>query len=223
MTIYTPYTYIIGWSQIKKFYYGVRYAKKTNCLYSSGCHPDDFWNTYFTSCSIIKEYRKIYGEPDVIEIRKTFNDAESARKWEIKVLRRMKVTRDDKWLNSAIPGCSKYYTACKKGSFTQSEDWKKMISLVNSKPKSEKTKDKMRKPKTREHAENISKGRKGISFSETHKENIRKATTGVKQSEATKQKRSASISNLKWYNNGIVNCRKAVHPGNEWLEGRISL
>jgi hypothetical protein len=37
MNIYnTPYTYLIGWSNQNKYYYGVRYAKD--------CHPNDFWD-----------------------------------------------------------------------------------------------------------------------------------------------------------------------------------
>ena len=37
----TPYTYLIGWSNLNKFYYGVRYGK--------GCHPSDLWVKYFGS------------------------------------------------------------------------------------------------------------------------------------------------------------------------------
>lgn len=35
MDIYTPYTYLIGWSKQNKFYYGRRTAKN--------CHPKEFW------------------------------------------------------------------------------------------------------------------------------------------------------------------------------------
>lgn len=41
MYIYTPYTYLIGWSKHNIWYYGKRTAKN--------CHPNDFWVTYFTS------------------------------------------------------------------------------------------------------------------------------------------------------------------------------
>lgn len=86
-----PYTYLIGWSKIDKWYYGVRYA--------TNCDPALFWIVYFTSSDVVKQYRNDYGEPDVIEIRKTFNDAESARIWEHKVLKRLNVQFNDKWLN----------------------------------------------------------------------------------------------------------------------------
>lgn len=92
----TPYTYLIGWSAQNKWYYGVRYANR--------CHPSDLWKSYFTSSKHVKEFRKNYGEPDVIEIRKNFLDKKTACIWEEKVLKRMKVLHDDRWLNRNISG-----------------------------------------------------------------------------------------------------------------------
>lgn len=91
MIIYTPYTYLIGWSAHNKWYYGVRYAKN--------CNPTDLWVKYFTSSKRVKELRTQYGEPDVIQIRKTFKDASSAKFWEDRVLRRMKVHINEHWIN----------------------------------------------------------------------------------------------------------------------------
>jgi hypothetical protein len=96
---YTPYTYLIGWSKLDKWYYGSRYATKTKCLYESGCHPDDFWVTYHTSSNIVTAFREEHGEPDVIEIRKTFSAADDAKAWEHRILQRMNVVKNDKWLN----------------------------------------------------------------------------------------------------------------------------
>lgn len=86
-----PYTYLIGWSKLNLFYYGVRFSKN--------CHPDDLFKTYFTSSAEVKKIRLEHGNPDIIEIRKTFESAEKARKWEHKVLARMKVANNDKWIN----------------------------------------------------------------------------------------------------------------------------
>jgi hypothetical protein len=86
-----PYTYLIGWSKHKKYYYGVRYA--------NGCTPDDLWNSYKTSSKTVKEFTKIHGDPDIKEIRKTFKTAAQARHWEYKVLTRMHVITEEKWLN----------------------------------------------------------------------------------------------------------------------------
>lgn len=197
MPIYTPYTYLVGWSAHNKYYYGVRYAKETNCLYESGCHPDDLWKTYFTSSEIVKKYRKTYGEPDIIQVRRTFDCPIKAQVWEVKVLKRIGI-QNEKWINNAIAGRSLI-----------TEEVKRKMSLSS------------RGPKTEQHKKNISKGRIGIVFSEKHIENIRKAATGKKQSELSKRKKAESVSVLKWYNNGKENCRRKTHPGKGWVEGRI--
>ena len=101
-TVYTPYTYLIGWSKLDKWYYGSRYATKKKCLYESGCHPDDLWKTYHTSSDRVTAFRKEHGEPDVREIDKTFSNELDARTWEEKELVRLNVLKDDKWLNGTI-------------------------------------------------------------------------------------------------------------------------
>lgn len=101
MTIYQPYTYLIGWTTQNKWYYGVRYAKKSKCLYETGCHPDELWITYFTSSKVVEDFISEHGDPDVIQIRKTFSDEDSAIKWEEKVLQRMDVIHKVEWLNES--------------------------------------------------------------------------------------------------------------------------
>lgn len=88
---YTPYTYLIGWSKLDRWYYGARYRK--------GCHPSDFWNPYKTSSKHVAAFIKEHGDPDIIEIRKTFSTSKETRIWESKVLKRMKVIRSKRWLN----------------------------------------------------------------------------------------------------------------------------
>ena len=87
----TPYTYLIGWSKQNKFYYGVRYARN--------CDPSELWVTYKTSSKHVKNFISKHGNPDIIQIRKTFNTPDAARLWEHKVLRRLKVTSNDKYIN----------------------------------------------------------------------------------------------------------------------------
>jgi hypothetical protein len=101
MSIYTPYTYLIGWTTQNKWYYGVRYAKAYKCLYETGCHPDDFWATYFTSSKVVTNFICEFGDPDIIQIRKTFSDEDSAVKWEKRVLKRLDVVHKDEWLNES--------------------------------------------------------------------------------------------------------------------------
>ena len=85
------YTYLIGWSKLDRWYYGVRFAK--------GCHPSDLWVTYFTSSIRVKKFRNENGEPDVVMIRKIFENAYKARDWETRVLHKMNVINDERWLN----------------------------------------------------------------------------------------------------------------------------
>jgi len=86
-----PYTYLIGWTEQNKFYYGVRYSRN--------CDPSDLMTTYFTSSTKVSEMIASFGLPDLVQIRKTFVNTKSARLWEHKVLRRMKAVQEDKWLN----------------------------------------------------------------------------------------------------------------------------
>lgn len=90
-----PFTYLIGWSELNKYYYGVRYSKN--------CQPESLWTTYFTSSNYVNEYREKYGEPDIIQVRKVFDNEQDACSWEYKVL--SKVLNSDKrdmWINKAV-------------------------------------------------------------------------------------------------------------------------
>lgn len=174
---YSPYCYLIGWKRLNKFYYGVRTAKKSKTLYESGCHPDDLWNLYFTSSEIVSNFRKKYGEPDIIEVRRVFKTAAEALKWETKVLQRMDVVDDKKWLNiKDSPGmCMTHQVRLK---MSQSQKGRKH---------SKETKEKIRKW-------NI--GRKMKPISEAHKKAIRDANLGSKHSDETKAKISKALTGL---------------------------
>ena len=86
-----PYTYLIGWSVHNKWYYGCQYGKKSD--------PSNLWTRYFTSSKEVRKFVKEHGDPDIIEVRKTFADKVSCRLWEHKVLRRLKVVENVLWLN----------------------------------------------------------------------------------------------------------------------------
>jgi len=99
MTIYTRncYTYLIGWSHLNVWYYGAKYGKDAN--------PDTFWINYYTSSKIVKDFRKEHGEPDVVQVRKTFGeDSVYCRLYEHKVLRRLDAAKSTKFLNRSIGG-----------------------------------------------------------------------------------------------------------------------
>lgn len=96
MTIYTntPYTYRIGWSKTGMNYYGVRYA--------ADCHPSDLFVSYFTSSEYVAQYIKEHGNPDIIEVRRTFTGEERVNKailHEQKVLQRIGVVGRQDYLN----------------------------------------------------------------------------------------------------------------------------
>lgn len=92
--IYLPYTYLIGWSKHDKWYYGAEYGSVVK-----NANPSNLWTTYFTSSKEVKSFREQYGEPDVVEVRKTFKDEASCRLWEDKVLISLNVIQSDRWLN----------------------------------------------------------------------------------------------------------------------------
>jgi hypothetical protein len=62
-------------------------AAKLNASKFDGCHPNDLWKSYFTSSKHVHEFREKYGEPDIVQVRRIFEDKESAIAWEEKVLR----------------------------------------------------------------------------------------------------------------------------------------
>lgn len=174
---YSPYCYLIGWKQQNKFYYGVRTAKKNKTLYESGCHPDDLWSLYFTSSKIVANFKKKYGEPDIIEVRRVFKTAAEAIKWETKVLQRMHAVKDKKWLNlKDIP--AKTFTP---------ETILKMSCSQKGRKHSEETKEKIRKWNV---------GRKMAPISAAHKKAIRDANLGSKRSDESKAKISEALTGL---------------------------
>ena len=89
MTI--PYTYFLHWTSHNMSYFGRRTA--------TGCDPTELWRTYFTSSKYVKEFRKTFGEPDIVQVCNTFTDAKSCVKQETLVLYSCKAARDPLWLN----------------------------------------------------------------------------------------------------------------------------
>ena len=88
-----PYTYLLHHKPTDTWYYGVKWAK--------GCHPDQFWKSYFTSSHQIQLLRTLFGnESFEFEIRRTFKTGKAASDWESKVLKRMKVLqKPNQWIN----------------------------------------------------------------------------------------------------------------------------
>jgi hypothetical protein len=163
---HTPYTYLLGWQDCDMWYYGVRYAK--------GCDPKDLLNPYVTSSKYVREQIKNYGYPDIVQIRKVFANKDNARRWEHKVLRRLRVVEKDHWINQT-DNISISIEAARRGGIA---------------------------PKSKEFSEAIRKSRLGKSTSEDVKTKISQSMTGKKGywkgkslSEEHKKKISSSSKN----------------------------
>ena len=100
------YTYVIGWTKLNLWYYGVRYK--------AGCNIEDFFTTYFTSSKLVHAVMIRHGLPDIRTIRRTFNNVKTSIVWEQTVLRRMKVLRNEKWLNQNISGAINFTPAMRE-------------------------------------------------------------------------------------------------------------
>ena len=94
MKDYIPYTYLIGWSKLNTWYYGSETSNSKKIA-----NPQNLWTIYFTSSKHVEVFREDYGEPDIIEIRKKFKTKEKAIEWEYKILKKMRIIEDYKWLN----------------------------------------------------------------------------------------------------------------------------
>ena len=96
------YTYLIGWSTFKIYYYGSRTSKKITTP------ENDLWKIYFTSSTYVKKFIEENGNPDIIQIRKKFNSKEEALEWEKKFLIKVKADKSPSFLNRAI-GIGKFH------------------------------------------------------------------------------------------------------------------
>lgn len=209
---YLPYTYLIGWSRLNKWYYGVETGNKKKTA-----NPSNLWNTYFTSSECVTKFRELNGEPDIIEIRKTFIMPEKALEWEDKVIRRMKMVYSEKFLNLGTAG--KSFNTLNRVPWNKGKPWseeiKKKISLaLKGKPILEKTKRKisktlMNRQFTDEHRKRISeshKGKKkrfpekcatyGMLGKKHSKESIEKRTASRKRNRMLKMLSTNTSSNI---------------------------
>lgn len=227
MTIYhtaedrTPYTYLIGWTQHNKWYYGVRFAKN--------CHPSDLWVSYFTSSKLVKSFVKQFGKPDIIQIRKVFNSINNARNWEDAVIYRAKLVHNDNFLNKC---CSKAFSisVCSHGKGKTWEEiygeehakQRKLDWIQYNKNRNLEPWDKRAKGRIHGNTGNIT-WNKGIPRTEAEKEKMR-GPRAKRSKEAVEKSR---ISNLgkNWYFNEELQITKKFKDDEVplgWVKGRKS-
>jgi hypothetical protein len=109
------FTYLLGWSKLDRYYYGVRYKE--------GVTLESLGTTYFSSSTYVLKFIEEYGLPDIIEIRKVFETKQEAKSWETKVLSKLKVPNNIKYLNKSNNNCFK--------NTVMNEEIKQKISSAN--------------------------------------------------------------------------------------------
>jgi hypothetical protein len=198
-----PYTYLLKCLVDNTFYYGVKFSKN--------CCPEDFWIKYETSSKEVKSKIQKYGKQSFsFEIRKTFDDSNKARRWETKVLRRMKVVQRTDFMNKTDNiSIQPMYGSDNPMTKTEVIDKFKKSRAKNptKKPNGEETykiiSEKLKgRKRPEEVCKSISKALKGYKHDEEFKQKCRDRQLGVKPSEENKRKKSESIKGRKKFTDG---------------------
>jgi len=222
-----PYTYLIGWSHLNVWYYGSKYAK--------GCNPNDLWITYFTSSERVKSFRKEHGEPNVITIRRVFENANDAVAWEHKVLKRLNASGRNDFLNSQN---GSGFIACAQDDFMKSKKSQKMKEYWTNERRNAKS-ETMKQYYISNGTESVSNGlRKRYSndefinkFSEkmiivnaSDEKRIQagKTISNKWQDPIFREKIIESRKGIVWWNNGVETIKSKECPGPEWNRGRAN-
>ena len=179
-----PYTYLLGWSNLNTYYYGVRYAEK--------CRPSELLETYFTSSKHVEEFIEQNGLPDIKLIRKTFENKTAARLWENKVLKRMNVVKRDDFLNktdniSIAPEAAMKGSKAKKPFKTNDPRWETVRENGKNSKLNEILTPEMRK-------QNAQKAAKTFKSRPDYEEIVEKRNKKLKETIA-RQKRSGTYEN----------------------------
>jgi len=205
MSIYIPYTYLIGWSETGKFYYGVRYAKN--------CNPKDLFTKYFTSSKHVKNYINVHGYPDIIQIRKIFFDKESAVRWEFKVLNKMNLKEDSRFLNatnnSSVPPTNK----------NPHKNLEKWLQLPYEEKYSKEARENISRKASARAKEQHSKGLITYEKPKESRPNYQKAAYKRWANEDFRNKQKQR----KWYYNDALQKSRLLLPEevtDDWIKGR---
>lgn len=153
------------------------------------------WVKYFTSSKVVSQYRYTYGEPDVVEVRQTFNDILQAREWESKIIRRLNCVRDIRWLNKHDPRGLFYNDGSKAICEKISESLKGKLKSSEHRKNIWKNRSHQGRRLSHEEKEHLSKVLTGRIFSECHKQRISNSNKGKTRSDEFKLCRSTFMKN----------------------------
>jgi hypothetical protein len=139
-----PYTYLIKHKPSNTVYYGCRFAK--------GCNPKDLWTTYYTSSKYVNLLIAKDGKDSFdIQVRRTFKNIDDCREWESRVLKRMNVIQNPRFINksnnkSISIECCKYSNLRRSDEVKekQKEIGKRIGSLNKGKKRTEEFKQRMK-------------------------------------------------------------------------------
>lgn len=198
-----PYTYLIGWKDHDKWYYGSRTA--------NGCHPAELWVKYFTSSTYVAEARKVYGEPDIVVVRKIFSCKKKCMIYEAGIIRRLISKAPQKWLNKTYwKGTSYYITDDIRQKMSMSKlgniPWNKGLTKHND-----------------ERLESLSeknKGPNGRKLTTHHKEAIGRAWRGKKRDTRSQDHKRKIIESKR--QNGTLNVKWSPKKTKK-IKGRIGI
>lgn len=191
MSIYTPFTYIITFIPTGQKYYGVRTKR--------GCHPSELWFSYFTSSKIIQRLIEQHGlDAFIFEIRKTFDNAESAIIWEHRVLTRLDAANNTGYLNQNN-GNRKFLPKLQHDEETKS----KIGAKHKGKTMTNEAKDKMFQTR----AERFGNTPPWLSA----ESNLKRSQT-QKGRPAWNKGKTTSLRGRAWFNDGIRNYRSLQCP-----------
>lgn len=214
-----PFTYLIGWSALDKWYIGARWA--------DGCAPSDLWSTYFTSSKYVAALRERHGEPDIIEIDQVFENKKAALQREIFLLQINRAKERGCFLNKAVGGIfdpsdleiRSRSALAHRGKKQSPETIEKRIAPLRGRVRPEAHGRKISaalagKKLSPSHCESIAKAkkgnanRKGTSTSDQGRKNIGAAKIGCLHSAETKQKMAEAHKGRKFRQVECPHCGK---------------
>lgn len=220
-----PYTYYLYHIPTGFKYYGVKFGKRAN--------PNLFWvpGGYYSSSTKVKELIDQYGvESFKGSVRKIFNSAEDAIKYEYRFLRKINAVRKEDWLNQAAVSDKFYCIPSSEARQITSDRMKERMKIfkptVESNLKRSKTlTGRIITDETRKKMSEVQKNR-SIEDETIRREKIRQHALGRHQPEKVKKELSNIVSNTRWVNNGTI--QKKVHKdelatyiSDGWNNGRI--